>query len=57
MAEFLSDQEPPAEILEREGALASNNPLLTQWLRVMLRSRQEGWTRERLLGELSGIRD
>lgn len=57
LSEYLSDQEPPAEILEREGALASDNPLLTQWLRVLPRCRKEGWTRERLLGELIGSRD
>ncbi len=57
LSEYLSDQDPQAEILEREGALASDNPLLTQWLRLLPRCRKEGWTRERLLGELIGMRD
>jgi hypothetical protein len=55
VSEYLSIQQPPAEILDREGALASDNPLLTQWLRMMPRARKEGWTGERLQAELIGI--
>ncbi|MBD2550636.1 hypothetical protein H6G65_13790 [Microcystis elabens FACHB-917] len=47
--------EPPAEVLERHGAIPSNHPLVPELLQLLIQARQQRWSTPELRAALAPL--